>query len=311
MKQPMTPQELIDRYAHDIARRLPWKQRESVESELRGLLSESLTSGQVTNLEQTEDLLIEFGAPAEVAARYDQPNPVIDAVDSRRFWRIAAGGMFALVVVAAALSGQAPATTEGGVGGSLAELNTSLVATGLLLLGALTLMFATVSTLRRRARRASWTPMKLSPVKDPNDISRRVYAGAVALAILGTFLLVKPDLLLWLITSGTPTQPVLQAFAYDATFLSTIGPFVFGALLLGIALLSFVALKGRWQVNTRRAELILGLLMASVLMAAVQAGPIFVAQETDTFVKTVLAILIAWILLDLWAKWERLRPKTA
>jgi hypothetical protein len=65
--------DLIDRYVYDVGRRLPAKQREDIEKELKSLLLDALEAragGKEPAQEDVAAVLREFGSPADVAAKY-------------------------------------------------------------------------------------------------------------------------------------------------------------------------------------------------------------------------------------------------
>jgi hypothetical protein len=75
MKELDKADELIDRYVHEVGRRLPQAQRDDVQDELRSLLQEALDSrvneqGAARSQSTAADVLREFGHPSEVADRY-------------------------------------------------------------------------------------------------------------------------------------------------------------------------------------------------------------------------------------------------
>ena len=66
---------LIDRYVHQIGKRLPKKQRADVEAELRSLLSDMVEDRAQTKVDKADeeiiiDVLREFGSPSQVADSY-------------------------------------------------------------------------------------------------------------------------------------------------------------------------------------------------------------------------------------------------
>ena len=63
---------LIERYVHDVARRLPEKEREDVKDELRANIYDMLPEG--ASEEQIRNVLYELGSPASLAGKYRQ-NP--------------------------------------------------------------------------------------------------------------------------------------------------------------------------------------------------------------------------------------------
>ncbi len=67
--------ELVERYIHEVGRRLPQKQRADVEAELRSLILDALeaqSSAATPDFDEEAQVAVlkELGAPAEVAARY-------------------------------------------------------------------------------------------------------------------------------------------------------------------------------------------------------------------------------------------------
>lgn len=66
--------DLIERYVYAVTKRLPYKQREDVSMELRGLIEDMLSERCVDILPAEKDIrvvLTELGTPQELAAQYD------------------------------------------------------------------------------------------------------------------------------------------------------------------------------------------------------------------------------------------------
>ena len=66
---------LIERYVHQVGKKLPKNQRSDVETELRSLLQDMVEDRSQTKVEQADeeiivDILLEFGSPDRVAASY-------------------------------------------------------------------------------------------------------------------------------------------------------------------------------------------------------------------------------------------------
>ena len=88
----MTADELIDSYVANVVTLLPRRQRRDVAQELRVLLREeadAAASGQASREQAASALLVGFGRPADVAARYGSPVTLIDPADTRRFLTLA------------------------------------------------------------------------------------------------------------------------------------------------------------------------------------------------------------------------------
>jgi hypothetical protein len=94
----MHADDLIERYVADVARLLPRRQRADVALELRTLLLDELqeraaAAGRAADEAMARELLVGFGRPAEVAARYRPTLAIIDPADSRGFVRAAVAGV--------------------------------------------------------------------------------------------------------------------------------------------------------------------------------------------------------------------------
>ncbi|GEM_PF-1119717 len=72
--------ELLERYLRQIRRYLPFKDREETVSELRSLILDQLDEQTASGQDQTEalrNILIDMGAPRDVALRYVEKGPLI------------------------------------------------------------------------------------------------------------------------------------------------------------------------------------------------------------------------------------------
>ncbi len=220
----MSPQEMINRYVHDVARRLPWRLRGDVEAELRGLFTEELAGDTGDGAEERmKATLVNFGTPAEVALRYDASPPVIDPIDSRRFWQVAATVFFVVVLLrvslpettlvepavsaasvsaasvsAASVSGSSvngsaatgTAASSPAASGSLAsgaekpsDWSSVLWLTVLPTLGLATLIFWAIGALRRRSTGRAFDPRRLPPVRDLDALSAANRFGYTAAVV--------------------------------------------------------------------------------------------------------------------------------
>ena len=86
----MDADALVDSYIADVVRHLPRAQRADVAAELRSLIDDELAE---RGRDGAKDLLVGFGRPAQVAARYGPPLTIIDPADSRRFIRLSVIGI--------------------------------------------------------------------------------------------------------------------------------------------------------------------------------------------------------------------------
>ncbi|MGN1147348.1 MAG: HAAS signaling domain-containing protein [Lachnospiraceae bacterium] len=73
MQKSTVDNELIERYLYDVTRRLPEKQRQDIEEELRTLIEDMLEERQENEKDaesNIKDVLEELGEPAKLAAKY-------------------------------------------------------------------------------------------------------------------------------------------------------------------------------------------------------------------------------------------------
>jgi len=111
--------EVIARYVDDVTRRLPRRQRDDVAMELLALLREELearaqAAGHAPDETIARALVVAFGRPAEVAARYRPPVVVIDPAETRAFLWLSGAGLGIIWAVGLAVVAAAPSVPGGG-----------------------------------------------------------------------------------------------------------------------------------------------------------------------------------------------------
>ena len=296
----MTPQDMIARYAHDVARRLPRDMRADVSAELQALLTEELeakSGGAAPDVETARALLAGFGDPALAALNYHTPPPVIDARDARLFGKLAAAILTALAILAfsAALSDPA-ASADAALPGRLAE---GAVLFGLQILGALLIVFWAIGAVRRRWPQSAWSPRALPPVRDPDVVSRPLAALSIVFWSAGLSILAAgPAKLMASIASDAAAPQLLGAFAYDPAFEAQRAPLLWTLLALSIALYAWHAVAGRRTRASRLAEAGLSLVIAVTLLHIVLAGAVFAAEPANEYMKFAMALTGSWGLID-------------
>ena len=307
-----TSDDLIEAYVADIIRRLPSKQRNDVGFELRALLAESLKNragdlGRLPDDPMALDLLREFGRPDEVAARYHPAGiPIIPPEQTRGFvWASVIGvGLQWAISLPLAISGQTPF-----VGPESTRITAWWISYGLGALwwpGFLITVMMVAAWVRRTwpAADQAWKPAKVSAY---GYINRGLYALGVAAALCGIALWV---LVAW--STLTFDNPLTRALAFDPDFLATRAPLVLVYWSAGIALLVLLIVEGRWRPLTRRIDLGLKLVCCALLAWLALGGRIFLTEQADQSVKSVLGLLVVVILAQLavqaWRLRSRLRP---
>ncbi len=302
----MTADELIDGYVADVVMLLPRKQRRDVAQELRMLLSEEVdaaASEQASPEQAARALLVSFGRPADVAARYGSPVTLIDPADTRRFLTLALAGAV-LIPFGAVLNELIDhAGPQRDLGRAVDKAWPSVFAwLGLLVVG-----FAAAAWARRRRPDARWKP---HPV--PTDrINRPGRTAAIIFFVLGTLVLTNPAGLIRVVSGGRAASAVYRAFAYDEGFLRLRGPVVLGLMIAGLIIQATLLWQGRWRPWIRQAEMVNGLVTCIVLTWAVGAGPVFTATPTDRTVKGAAALIVLVTLIDLAVRARRYHVRQA
>jgi hypothetical protein len=283
------PANLIERYVHEVGRRLPRKMRADVETELRSLLTDSLR-GRTGGKEPPDAAAMEagqaavlkaFGPPEKTAARYAPPHRYLigpNLYDPYCAALLAAGiGVTALVLLLLGLSL---------LGGDEAVLPELLDFAGVYIrwmvtgFGVITLAFAAVERLLPEdsaagEKESGWDPRTLPDIHDPSRIGigglvfEIVCIGA-ALVVFNFF----PD---WIGLNFGGYVGEHSMRWYSVPLLSD---YFYGHYLplwnvnfvLTILLNTVLLRRGRWEGATRILDFGLSLFGIG-LLAAMLAGP--------------------------------------
>lgn len=293
----MKAYEMIARYAHAVAQRLPQAMRDDVRAELKALLTEELEAkaagGGTPDESAARALLANFGSPAAMALNYHTPAPVIDPRDSRLFGKIAAIVLTSLIILAVSVG-----LSEPGAGADptmTSRIIDEATTAGLKFLGALLVVFWGIGAMRRRMQQGSWSPKSLPPVRDPDAINRPLYAFAIIFWSAGLAVLVAGPARVMAFASGGAASPaLLEAFAYDSAFVAESAPFLWLALGIAIAVSSWQVIEGRRTRATRRIDAITTLILSAILFQIVLAGDIFAAEPANQYMKLAMALFGGW-----------------
>ena len=242
---------LIDRYVHDVGRRLPRKKRADIEVELKSHLADSLddrVDGEPTEEDEIE-LLKEFDPPAKVAASYREGSGYLISPDLYPFFRMVMGiVLLVLVIVQLVLLGVLlvfdPSYTFD-VAWFFDFFGGLISAFGSVVLVFVVLQYFGV---RPEMEEEPWDPRTLPEVVDEDPVSSNgllveITFGVVLIAVL----LFLPDILGLLFARGLDVvvNPILQQNL----------PLVITALLLGVLLNVVLLWRGQWTTATRLVKI--------------------------------------------------------
>jgi hypothetical protein len=296
--------EWIDRYVNEVGRRLPPRQRADVEREIRSLIEDEVVGRQDAaagdsapqpSAEATVLAVLEqFGAPEEMAARYQAPRYLISPAIFPVYQIVL--GIVLAVTVFASLFGLAVAAGTGGVR-PLDDTMTALFGSVLQAFGSVTLIFVALERLgvsASRKRAPAWNPRSLPPVKDEQRIS--IFETAVEIGFLAALLGLTIN---YLYSGAGPVyyngewQP-LPIFSQELLQYIPWLAVIWGAdILVNIVLLA----RGRWEPATRIAAMVLAGANAFIFYQML-IGPTLTAwPPLDPAFKITAAIIFA---VSLW-----------
>jgi hypothetical protein len=307
----MTPNEVIDAWVSDVARRLPRRQRNDVAFELRALLHEELqdkadAAGHPADEAMATGLVRAFGDPKDVAARYRPTLTIIEPSDGRTFLRATVIGL--LVIWSAGLLEHfaQPMASGGDFLGALGRWWVGTVVASLWWPGALVLGFGLGTWARRRRNKVSgWKPQPANRLEGGRAGSVMALLGITA----GLAALAFPHRLLDLAFGGRAAPAAYEAFTYTDTFLQLQAPVLAVLLALNLPLIATAMVRGQWSPLLRRLDKALWLATCAVLTWIVLDGPVFKVAASDGMVKLAMAATVLYVLVEAIVKWQRqIRP---
>lgn len=277
--------ELIDRYVYDVGRRLPTKQREDIEKELKSLLMDALDArmgGKEPTREDVAAVLREFGSPADVAAKYAGERYVVGP-RLYPFYKLVL-----TIVLCAAAFGLAVSAVIGAVfdASGIADVTEKAVrfftgffadafSAALGAVGGVTILFWIIERIMERngakpGSHMKWDPKDLPPVPSRRDDWRPAHSAA-ALVLTALFLVIinfLPDVIAIYASDGMGQlhrYPLLSEEALAAYL-----PLWNAGLALSVPLHVALLIRGRWSLATNLGNIALqvyGIAVAGVMMA--------------------------------------------
>lgn len=293
------PNEVIESYVHDVMRRVPADQRNDVGLELRGLLEETLAGraeaeGLPAHDAMVLEMLRDFGAPADVAARYQPPGRAIIPADQTRWFTITSlvgVGLQWLLTLPSVFQGKLHVTAwwfTWGLG--------SLWWPGFLVMTLLASSW--VGELRA-------LPWAVRPrVLDSERVNRKALAFGLAWFAIGAGLMIATP---WIF----PALPahMREVFVYDPGFLRDRAPPVLVLWLGAFATLVAVLAKGRWTPALRWLSIAFSAGFLALLGWWAYAGEFFVAEATNDGARFGIGLVIAFVGIDLLYQLNRKRMR--
>lgn len=294
----MNANDVIDLYVKDVAARLPRNKRNDVAFELRALLLESLhdrsAAGQNADADIAMTLVREFGRPDEVAARYLPVLSIIDPADGARFLRLTWIGL-AIIWSLGLLSVVRQAADSGADALQIiAQWWATAVLPSFWWPGVLVAWYGLSARSRRRHSQVpEWTP---SAARKPEGGRGALLLGVFGI-VTGICVLIEPRWILDLFWGGKAAPAAYTALTYTDTFLQRQAPVLLTLLVLNIPLYISVIVRGRWSATLRRCEELLGLATCAAMAWTVLDGPVFLAASSDQMAKSLMVLIIVFILI--------------
>ncbi len=307
----MTANEIIESYVADVAVQLPRKQRNDVAFELRALLQEQMQDradavGHAADASIATDMLRAFDNPRDVAARYLPALTIIEPADGYKFLRATAIGLTAIWVLGLLKHLQQPIQSGWDLLSVMGQWWGGTVIPSLWWPGLLVVMFGTAAWTRRRwPQDAEWKPLATDRLRG----GRAAMVMGVIGMVCGLYVLTEPSRVLDILWGGQAAPAAYRALTYTEAFLQRQAPWLFALIALNIPLYISVIIKGRWTDPLRTLEKSLALADCAAMAWAVADGPIFLAASSDQATKVLMALIIAWTLVDMLVrKLRRVRP---
>jgi hypothetical protein len=320
---------LIDRYIYDVGRRLPAKNREDVQMELRSALQDALDERGIdasnpAHEERVVELLREFGEPHKVAAGYGVRRFIVGPELQPSYWlvlRIAAFGVTVgqIVRLIVAASQGEPISIGDTVGGFVGAYLTGFAIVSLIFaileyfLPDLNLpldeSFDFVRAKNYGTPNQGWDPRTLPHIMLDYD-KINVFEIVVELFFETAFIYVINAFSGWnlpeLITSDNEGAEVV------AQLIAVVQPFIpafTGLAIATIAIRLFLLVRGRWEPWTRWAEIVTYAGSAVVMWLILAAAPYTGIELVDNIARLSVGIsLLICVIYTLSMLYRVLRP---
>jgi hypothetical protein len=152
-------------------------------------------------------------------------------------------------------------------------------------LGLLVVAFGAKNWIRRR-----WPT---TVIWEPRDRDRANRVGSAMVVPIATFFVVLFGAPSWILDQISGGRFDTSWAAYSANFQRLRLPCFIGLMAGLLALLSFVAIEGRWRRLTRRINIGLNTALAGLILSFSVGGDIFQSSVVDQIARNVLALIAA------------------
>lgn len=280
---------LIEQYVTEVGKNLPRKNRLDIEAELRSTLEDMLEdrsqqTGHPVDDAMMEELLIEYGAPRDVAATYQthpyligpRMFPIYTLVLKIVLFAVTLGLSIATIVSLVNSSFSSPELLK-----AFGEFAASLISALLAAFGNVTIIFAIIERAVPATEfgdKEAWTPAELTREPEPNQVKLGEAIASIVFTAAALFILnYYPQVVgIWNNTNGTWNQ---IAGLSDAFFRYL--PWINLSGILTIALNIWLIRLGHWDVLTRWMHIILQVVGIAIAFALLR-GPSLLTFTTNT-----------------------------
>lgn len=321
----MKEHNLIDRYIYDVGRRLPSKNREDVQLELRSALQDILDergidASDLAQEERVVEVLREFGEPHKVAAGYNVRRFIVGPELQPTYWLVLRISAFGVTVgqlvrlIVAFSQGETLGVGDvvsGFVGGFLTSFALVSLVFAILeyFLPDLDLPSAAWQPGAAKAYQGTWDPRTLPELTQDYD-KINVFEICVELIFTTAFIYVVNAFSGWnlpeqLTGGGEAAEVVAQLIAVVQPFI----PWLTGLAVLSVATRIVLLLRGRWTAWTRWAEIFYYTGSAAIMALLLAAAPYTGIELVDNIAQLSVGISLAICVIYLMAMvWRVLRP---
>ena len=296
----MNAQDMIERYAHAVARRLPPSRRADIQAELIGLLSEEVAArieaGEAER-EAARAVITAFGPPQTVALDYHDAAPVIEPRHTRLFTQIAVSLTAALVVLAISVILSDPAAISDP--DFARRITDEAAAAGLQIFGFMLLIFWGMGAWSRHAPKQRWSADRLPRLTDPGAVNRPLTLLVIVFWAAGLMvLLLGPAHVFDALAGGAAPQPLLDSFTYAPDFTGLRANLLWAALAISLLISAWPLIPGRRSQSWRHLSAAASVGLSLLLYGLVLSGDIFMREPANEYMKFAMALFAGWALID-------------